>query len=61
MEEVKGETMTSKIILSADSTCDLDQELKERYDVHYFPLHIILDGKFIRSIMIERSCRRRQR
>lgn len=45
MAEVKGETMTSKIILSADSTCDLDQELKERYDVHYFPLHIILDGK----------------
>ena len=45
MAEVKGETMTSKIILSADSTCDLDQELKERYDVHYFPLNIILDGK----------------
>lgn len=36
---------TQKIILSADSTCDLDQELKERYDVHYFPLHIILNGK----------------
>ena len=43
--EAMEETMTQKIILSADSTCDLDQELKERYDVHYFPLHIILDGK----------------
>ncbi|MCC2253908.1 DegV family protein [Ruminococcus sp. CLA-AA-H200] len=34
-----------KIILSADSTCDLDAELKERYHVHYFPLHIILNEK----------------
>ena len=34
-----------KIILSADSTCDLDEDLKERYHVHYYPLHIILDGK----------------
>ena len=34
-----------KIILSADSTCDLDEELKERYHVHYFPLHIILNEK----------------
>ena len=39
------DSVTNKIILSADSTCDLDQELKERYHVHYFPLHIILDGK----------------
>ncbi|HJA64857.1 fatty acid-binding protein DegV [Lachnoclostridium sp. An169] len=35
----------AKIILSADSTCDLDSELKERFHVNYFPLHIILDGK----------------
>ena len=35
----------SKIILSADSTCDLDSELKERFHVSYFPLHIILNGK----------------
>ena len=35
----------SKIILSADSTCDLDAELKERFHVSYFPLHIILNGK----------------
>ena len=34
-----------KIILSADSTCDLDKELKERYHVNYFPLHINLNGK----------------
>lgn len=38
-------TNSHKIILSADSTCDLDQELKERYNVQYFPLHIILNGK----------------
>ncbi len=31
-----------KVILSADSTCDLDDILKERYDVHFQPLHIIL-------------------
>lgn len=40
---------TSKIILSADSTCDLDEELKERYHVHYFPLHIILNEKDYRD------------
>ena len=42
-----AETQTAQktIILSADSTCDLDEELKERYHVHYFPLHINLDGK----------------
>lgn len=34
-----------KIILSADSTCDLDEELMHRYNVHYFPLHINLNGK----------------
>ena len=32
-----------KIILSADSTCDLGEELKARYDVHYYPFHIILE------------------
>lgn len=34
-----------KIILSADSTCDIGDELKERYHVHYIPLHIILNDK----------------
>ena len=37
--------MANKIILSADSTCDLSPELKDRYQVQYFPYHIILDGK----------------
>jgi len=37
--------MNSKIILSADSTCDLNEELKQRYDVHYYPFHIILEEK----------------
>ncbi len=37
--------MQSKIILSADSTCDLGAELKERYGVHYYPYHIILEEK----------------
>lgn len=31
-----------KVILSADSTCDLDEALKRRYEVHCQPLHIIL-------------------
>jgi DegV family protein with EDD domain len=35
----------SKIILSADSTCDLGDELRERYNVQYYPFHVILDGK----------------
>ena len=34
-----------KVILSADSTCDLGEELKARYDVHYYPFHIILEGQ----------------
>ena len=34
-----------KIILSADSTCDLGNTLKEQYDVHYFPYHILLEDK----------------
>lgn len=37
--------MSKKVILTADSTCDLSEELKNRYNVEYFPLHIILDGK----------------
>ena len=34
-----------KVILSADSTCDLGSELKAKYDVNYYPYHIILDEK----------------
>lgn len=34
-----------KILLSADTPCDIGAELKDRYQVSLFPLHIILDGK----------------
>lgn len=34
-----------KVILSADSTCDLSEELKQQYEVNYFPFHIILEGE----------------
>ncbi len=34
-----------KILLSADTPCDIGAELKDRYRVSLFPLHIILDGK----------------
>ena len=34
-----------KIILSADTPCDVGEELKARYHVSLYPLHIILDGK----------------
>ena len=37
--------MGQRIILSADSTCDLGEELKEQYQVHFFPFHIILGDK----------------
>lgn len=37
--------MAKKVVLTADSTCDLSEELKNRYNVTYYPLHIILDGK----------------
>ena len=35
----------SKIILSADSACDIGPELREEFDVHLFPFHILLGGK----------------
>ncbi|MEA5047911.1 MAG: DegV family protein [Eubacteriales bacterium] len=34
-----------KILLSADTPCDIGDKLKERYCVSLFPLHIILDEK----------------
>ena len=37
--------MENKILLSADSTCDLDEALCQEYGVHIYPGHIILDGK----------------
>ncbi len=34
--------MAKKVILTADSTCDLSPELRERYNVEgYYPLHIV--------------------
>ncbi|WP_163193021.1 DegV family protein [Clostridium thermarum] len=35
----------SKVILSADTTCDLGEVLKEKYNINYYPLHIILGDK----------------
>lgn len=37
--------MEKKILLSADTPCDIGAELKERYQVSLYPLHIILEGK----------------
>ena len=34
-----------KVILSADSTCDLTPELLEKYGVTCYPYHIVLDGQ----------------
>lgn len=34
--------MSKKVILCADSTCDLSAELKERYHVHTYPFHVTL-------------------
>lgn len=34
-----------KVLLSADTPCDIGPELKERYHVSLFPLHILLEGK----------------
>ena len=34
-----------KIVLSADTPCDVGEELKARYQVSLYPLHIILDGR----------------
>ena len=33
------------VILSADSTCDLGRELQQRYQVNFYPLHILLEGR----------------
>ncbi len=34
-----------KVIISADSTCDLGDQLKEKWNIQYFPYHINLEGK----------------
>ncbi|MGI6265461.1 MAG: DegV family protein [Acutalibacteraceae bacterium] len=41
--------MAKPVVLSADSTCDLGDELRERYHVQYYPFHVILDGKAYRD------------
>lgn len=41
--------MKNKIVLSADSACDIGSELTERLDVRYYPFHITLDGKNYRD------------
>lgn len=35
----------SKIIIAADSTCDLSPELREKYDIRILPLHVIMGGR----------------
>lgn len=37
--------MENKVILFADSSVDLSEELRERYNVHTLPIHVILDEK----------------
>lgn len=45
--------MSKKIILCADSTCDLGEELIKRYDVHTIPYHISLEDKdYLDSVTI---------
>ena len=34
-----------KIILIAESGCDITPELKERYGIRIVPMHVIFDGK----------------
>lgn len=41
----KEEEQELEIILSADSTCDLTEELRNQYQVHTMPYHIHLEGK----------------
>lgn len=37
-----------KVILSADSSCDIGPELKEKYDIPYFRFHILMgDGSYL--------------
>ena len=44
----------SKVIISADSTCDLGEELMTKNNVSYFPYHINLEGKdFLDNVTIK--------
>lgn len=35
----------SKILLLGDSTCDLDRELREKYDIDYIPMSYVVDDQ----------------
>lgn len=58
--------MPQKVILSADSTCDLGAPLMERYHVQTYPLHILLedqqyaDGEISPDALYEAWWQRRQ-
>ncbi len=48
-----GVTLQQKVILSADSTCDIGDALQEKYSVHFFNYHIqIGDKSYIDKIEI---------
>lgn len=37
--------MAKPVVITADSTCDLSQELRDRYQIHTIPLTILLGGE----------------
>ena len=39
---MEGTHLSKKVILCADSTCDLSAELKEQFNVHTYPFHVTL-------------------
>jgi len=34
-----------KFVILTDSSCDLDKNLREQYDIEYLPMHLTIDGK----------------
>lgn len=34
-----------KFVILTDSSCDLDKNLREKYDIEYLPMHLIIEGK----------------
>ena len=40
---------TNKVMITSDSTCDLTDEIKEKYNIHTLPLYITLNGKSYRD------------
>ena len=43
--------MTKQITISSDSTCDLSQELVDRYNIHILPMGVTLGDKMYRDGM----------